>query len=147
MRSLLPAVLPCLAPCLAAMLGLMSAPVPASAQAQKAPAKAAPAPDPTPVVGCPSLANLRLLLRQTRGDAGLAAARLGDERADHLGCSVIGRDKVSALADHVGLDGRSYDCVGLQGTQVCHWTLAGAVTPVKPAPEPPRRAAPEKPRR
>jgi hypothetical protein len=137
MRSLLPAVLSCFI----ALLATLSA----AAQAQKAPAKAAP--DPVPVVGCPSLANLRLLLRQAKGDVGLAAARLGDERADHLGCSVIGRDKVSALADHVGLDGQAYDCVGLQGTQVCHWTLAGAVTPVKPAPEPPRRAAPEKPRR
>ncbi|KAB1074486.1 hypothetical protein F6X51_08155 [Methylobacterium planeticum] len=122
---------------------------PAAAEAQKAaPAKAAAAPDPSPVVGCPSLANLRLLLRQSQGDAGLAAARLADEKADHLGCGVLSRDKVSALADHVALDGQAYDCIGLQGTQVCQWTRAGAVTPVKPPPaEPPRRPAPDKLRR
>jgi hypothetical protein len=139
MRSFVRAVLLC--------LSVTHISTPARAQAAKAPAKAAPAPDPSPVIGCPSLANLRLLLRQTQGNAALAAVRLGDDRADHLGCSVLGRDKVSALADHVALDGQAYDCVGLQGTQICQWTLAGSVAPVKAASDAPRRSTPDKPRR
>ncbi|WP_336487538.1 hypothetical protein [Methylobacterium nigriterrae] len=134
----------------ALLLCLAAAPVRAQAPAPKPAAKALPPPAaaPAPVVGCPSLANLRLLLRQARGDAGAAAARLADERADHLGCALVARDRVEGLADHVTLDGETYDCLGLQGTAICQWTLAGAVRPAGPAKaaaNPPRPA--EKPRR
>lgn len=107
MRGSAPALLPLL-------LGLLLA-VPARAAA--------------PVIGCPSLANLRLLLKQADGDAAVAAAVLANEKADHLGCSVLARETVTAQADHVALNGRAYDCMTLRTTSVCHWTVAGAITP------------------
>ncbi|WP_132256497.1 hypothetical protein [Methylobacterium segetis] len=134
------------------LLALAAAPAAAQGTGQSAsPAarKAAPAPPSNaaaPFVGCPSLANLRLLLRSNRGELPAVAAILADERADHLGCALVGRDRVQALADHVELGGTAYDCLSLQGTGICHWTLAGLVTPAagaapraKPAAERPRR--------
>ncbi|WP_236960414.1 hypothetical protein [Methylobacterium durans] len=130
------------------LLLLALAGVPGAATAQgpapkKAPAApATPAAAPAPFVGCPSLANLRLLLRTNRGDPAAVAALLADERADHVGCALIGRERVQALADHVELGGASYDCLSLQGTGICHWTLAGTV-----APAPDRTRAADRPRR
>jgi hypothetical protein len=103
------------------------------------PGKAAPA------IGCPSLANLRILLRRSSEDPAAAAASLADEKADHLGCMVLGKDKVTAIVDRAAFDGSAYDCASLQGTSVCHWTLAGTVTPAAPAP--PRELPREKGRR
>lgn len=99
----------------------------------------AAAPVATPVVGCPSLANLRILLRQVANDRAAAAAVLSDDKADHLGCSVLGRDSVTALADHAALNGNAYDCVTVRTTSVCQWTIAGSVVPVEQA-RPGRRA-------
>ncbi|WP_375464210.1 hypothetical protein [uncultured Methylobacterium sp.] len=90
------------------------------------------------VIGCPSLANYRLLRRETP-DQAAAAARLADPKADHLGCVAIGRDRVSALSDHVALGGQAYDCVALQGTAICHWTSAGTVIPTEAARMPPAK--------
>ncbi|MDO9427899.1 MAG: hypothetical protein Q7T93_13845 [Methylobacterium sp.] len=109
-------------------------------------APAAPAPVAAPaapaVIGCASLANLRLLLRQTGNDPVKAAAHLSDDRADHLGCSILGREAVTALADHAALNGNAYDCVTIRTTSVCQWTVAGSVTPAEQA-RPGRRAQPD----
>ena len=43
---------------------------------------------------------------------------------------------VTEIADHLTLNGKAYDCVGLQGTSICHWTVAGAVAPARAAPKP-----------
>ena len=100
-----------------------------------------------PVIGCPSLANYRLLRRQAPDEAA-AAARLADPKADHLGCAAFPRDRVAALADHVALGGQAYDCLSLQGTAICHWTEGGTATPVAPTQPPqPRTTSPDKGRR
>ena len=100
-------------------------------------AAAAPAPLAAPaapaVIGCASLANLRILLRQTGNDPAKAAALLSNDKADHLGCAILERETVIALADHAALNGSAYDCVTVKGTSVCQWTVAGSVTPVEPA--------------
>ncbi|KQP07220.1 hypothetical protein ASF28_14575 [Methylobacterium sp. Leaf99] len=107
-------------------------------------ALAAPAATPAtpPVIGCPSLANLRILLRQAGNDPAKAALLLSDDRADHLGCSILGREAVTALADHAALNGNAYDCVTIRTTSVCQWTVAGSVTPAEQA-RPGRRAQPD----
>lgn len=87
-----------------------------------------------PAIGCPSLANLRMLLRRVGDDAKAAPAVLADDKADHLGCVVLTRSAVTAITDRAAFDGRAYECAGLQGTGICHWTLAGAVVPATPAP-------------
>jgi hypothetical protein len=88
-------------------------------------AEAAPAA--TPVIGCPSLVNLRMLLRQTKADTSAAAAFLGNDQTDHLGCVVLAREAVTALQEHLTLNGNAYDCLSLRNTSVCHWVVAGAV--------------------
>lgn len=112
MRGSVPALLPLL-------IGLLLA----------LPARAA-----APVIGCPSLANLRLLLKQAGDDATAAASVLGNEKADHLSCVILARDAVTAVADHVALNGRAYDCMTLRTTSVCHWTVAGTIAPAGPPP-------------
>jgi hypothetical protein len=76
-----------------------------------------------PVIGCPSLANYRMLMR-----AGLqaAAAQLADPKADHLGCTALARAEITGIVDRVSLGGQSYECAGLRGTTACHWFEAGA---------------------
>lgn len=84
-----------------------------------------------PVIGCPSLANYRMLMQ---GGAQDAAARLADPKADHLGCIVLPRGDVTGIADRVSLGGRSYDCASLRATTACHWVEAGAIDrPGQPA--------------
>ncbi|CAO4151318.1 Secreted protein [Methylorubrum thiocyanatum] len=96
---------------------------------------------PASVVGCTSLANLRSLLRSAGEDRAAALALATDPKSD-LGCSPVDRAAVMGLADHVALNGRAYDCLTLKGTAVCHWTVAGAVTPPeRPAAKPPRANA------
>ena len=105
---------------------------------------------PAPVIGCPSLVNLRLLMRQTKADTTVAAAILGDDKADHLGCAVLARDAITALQERLSLNGSDYDCLSLRSTSVCHWVVAGAVNlsqpPTKARAGEKSRAA-EKPRR
>ena len=105
----------------------------AEAQPAKPPAPPASASASAPAIGCPSLANLRLLLRQSGGDAKIAAATLADPKADHLSCNLLGRDTVNAITDHAALNGNEYDCVGVTGTSICSWTIAGTVVPADPA--------------
>ncbi|MDP4005402.1 hypothetical protein [Methylobacterium sp. NEAU K] len=81
------------------------------------------------VIGCPSLANYRMLMR---GGAPAAAALLADPKADHLGCSTLSRGEITGIADRVSLGGESYDCAGVRGTTTCHWMEAGATG--RPAP-------------
>lgn len=106
------------------------------AQTPAPPRRPAPAPPvkeaPPPVIGCPSLANLRRLLRDAKDDRAAALAVLAAEHADHLGCAPVPRERVVGLADHVALGGQSYDCLGLRDTGLCHWTLAGAISPPEP---------------
>ena len=75
------------------------------------------------VIGCPSLANYRMLLHD---GAAAAASVLADPKADHLGCNTLSRADLTAIVDHVSLGGQSYDCAGLHGTTICHWVEAGA---------------------
>lgn len=91
------------------------------------PAMVSAAPAPNPIVGCPSLVNLRMLLRQTKSDMPAAAALLASDGTDHLGCTVLAREAVTALQEHLTLNGNAYDCVTLRNTSVCHWVVAGAV--------------------
>ncbi|MCJ2048557.1 hypothetical protein [Methylobacterium sp. J-070] len=76
-----------------------------------------------PVIGCPSLANYRMLMR---GGVQEAAAQLADPKADHLGCAPLSRAEITGIVDRVSLAGQSYDCAGIRGTTVCHWIEAGA---------------------
>jgi hypothetical protein len=76
-----------------------------------------------PVIGCPSLANYRMLLHD---GPQAATARLADSKADHLGCSVLTRAEMTGIVDRVVLGGQSYDCAGVRGTTACHWIEAGA---------------------
>lgn len=94
-------------------------------------AEPATAKKPAPVIGCASLANYRLLMRQT-GDAAGAAALIADPKADHLGCGAITPESVTGISDHVALEGQAYDCLGLQSTGVCQWVTAGALGPAAP---------------
>lgn len=114
--------------------------IPIMLAAATAPGSAQPAPRAAdaPPIGCASLANLRLLLRQAGDEA--AAARLADPKEDHLGCAVIARGTVTAVSDHAGLNGSAYDCVRIEGTSVCQWTVAGTAVPAEAArPEPARK--------
>ncbi len=101
------------------------------------PAPKAPRSEAPPAIACASLANYRILMRQAR-DAVAAAAVLADPKADHLGCARLERDGVTGRADHVVLDGRSYDCLSLRSTSICQWTASGSVAL---PPEKPGRAA------
>ncbi|MBY0255362.1 MAG: hypothetical protein K2X54_28925 [Methylobacterium organophilum] len=112
-------------------LGLGAAPV----QAQQAPRARADrsAPDRwagPPVIGCPSLANYRMLMRD---GAAAAAAHLADPKADHLGCAALARTELTGIVDKVTLGGQSYDCAGVRGTTACHWIAPGTI-PEAPAP-------------
>ncbi|MCJ2022412.1 MULTISPECIES: hypothetical protein [unclassified Methylobacterium] len=119
-----------------AVLALGLSVLPASSQtASRAPAR--PGPDKTadrrggpPVIGCPSLANYRMLMHD---GAPAASALLADPKADHLGCTVMARGDVTGIADRVSLGGRSYDCASLRNTTACHWVEAGAVDRPGPA--------------
>jgi len=83
-----------------------------------------------PVIGCPSLANYRMLMR---GGAQAAAAQLADPKADHLGCTALSRADITGIVDRVSLGGQSYDCAGLRATTACHWIEAGAADRSGPA--------------
>ncbi|MCJ2138550.1 hypothetical protein [Methylobacterium sp. E-066] len=82
------------------------------------------------VIGCPSLANYRMLLHD---GAAAAAALLADPKADHLGCTLLSRAEITGIVDRVTLGGESYACAGVPGTTVCHWMEPGAATRSAPA--------------
>ena len=90
------------------------------------------APNRGPAAACPSLANLRLLMQRASDDPAAAGAILADAKADHLGCILLERDRVQSVADRVAFGSHAYECHAIQGTSVCHWTIAGAVVPVVP---------------
>ena len=51
--------------------------------------------------------------------------------------SPLDRAAVTEIADHVSLNGRAYECLSLKGQAVCHWTVAGSITPPeRPAAKP-----------
>ncbi|WP_457108075.1 hypothetical protein [Methylobacterium sp. P5_C11] len=110
-------------------LGLCAAPALAQ-QAPRAPGRPGSdrnAPDrraAPPVIGCPSLANYRMLMRD---GAAAAAAHLADPKADHLGCTALARAEITGLVDKVTLGGQNYDCIGVRGTTACHWVEAGTI--------------------
>ena len=120
-----------------AALALALAAAPASSQqGAKPPGKPGPdkrAPERSgtpPVIGCPSLANYRLLMR---GGGPAAAALLADPNADHLGCAALARGRLTGIADRAALGAQSYDCASVQGTTACHWIEAGTIaTPAAP---------------
>ncbi|MCJ2136430.1 hypothetical protein MKK69_20645 [Methylobacterium sp. J-026] len=114
-----------------ALVALALSALPASGEpAGRAPGRAAPERRAgPPVIGCPSLANYRMLMR---GGAQAAAAQLADPKADHLGCAALPRADITGIADRVALGGRSYDCAALRSTTACHWIEAGAAD--RPAP-------------
>lgn len=114
---------------------LAQAPAPPSDRASLAPGTAAVG----PVITCTSLANLRTVLRGANDDPVAAIPVITDPRSD-LGCSVLDRKTVTGVADYVALNGRAYECLTLQNTNVCHWTVASSATPTISAPAPPRSA-------
>ncbi len=61
-----------------------------------------------------------------------------DPKSD-LGCSVLDRKAVTGVADFVALNGHAYECLSLQNTNVCHWTVAGSATPSTTASQMPSR--------
>ncbi|GJD34446.1 hypothetical protein [Methylobacterium aerolatum] len=77
-----------------------------------------------PVIGCPSLANYRMLMQ---GGPAAAAATLADPKADHLGCASLPRARIGAVVDKVSLGGHSYDCAAVKDTTVCHWVETGTL--------------------
>lgn len=93
----------------------------------------------SPIIACASLANLRAVLRDAKGDAGAAVQVVTDPKSD-LGCSVLDKKAVTGISDHVALNGRAYECLGLQNTSICQWTVAGSAAP-PPAPSTPARGA------
>ncbi len=125
-------------------LGLWLAAAPALGQGAKPAAKPAPersgldrhAPDrpgAPPVIGCPSLANYRML---TPPGAPPPPMVLADPKADHIGCAVLPPGRITGISDRVALGGRSYDCASVQGTTACHWMEAGrAPAATLPAPD------------
>lgn len=94
----------------------------ASAQKPKAPVKPAL---PAKVLTCGSLANLRILLAETASDAAAIKARLADPKADHLGCTQVGRDRIESNAERVVIGGTAYDCLAVKETRLCRWALSG----------------------
>ncbi|SDA31371.1 hypothetical protein SAMN02799622_05000 [Methylobacterium sp. UNC378MF] len=78
-----------------------------------------------PVIGCPSLANYRMLMRD---GAAAAAAHLADPKADHLGCAALARAELTGIVDKVTLGGQSYDCAAVRGTTACHWIEPGTIS-------------------
>ncbi|UMY16409.1 hypothetical protein MMB17_17090 [Methylobacterium organophilum] len=124
--------------------GLAPAPMRAQALSQEAapPARSRPDSARPPALGCTSLANLRMLLRDTKGDPSAALAKAQDPRSD-LGCGPVDPGTVTELAEHLVLDGQAYDCLSLRDHGMCHWTLAGALVPVQAAPR--KTRGPEKP--
>lgn len=125
-----------------AVLFLALSALSAAAQAPSRPADANPsatgAAAAPPVISCASLANLRTVLRDAKDDVLAAIPVITDPKSD-LGCSVLDRKIVTGVTDTVALNGRAYECLSLQGTAVCHWTLAGSAAPLvaRPAPAPP----------
>lgn len=120
-----------------AILALLicAAPSPASAQNAAPGSEAQRSRGAAPVIACASLANLRAVLRKAGNDPAAAVPIVTDPRSD-LGCQVLDRGLVTAIADHVALNGRTYDCLALQNTSICHWTVAGSVVPPAPKPAP-----------
>ncbi|PIK69619.1 hypothetical protein CS379_28900 [Methylobacterium frigidaeris] len=94
---------------------------PASAQRSKAPAK----PLPDKVLTCGALANLRILMAETGGSSAAIKTRLEDPKADHLGCTRVGRDRIEGNAERVVIGGTAYDCLKVKETSLCRWTLSG----------------------
>jgi hypothetical protein len=83
-----------------------------------------------PVIGCPSLANYRMLMHN---GPQAAAAQLADPKADHLGCALLSRTEMTGIVDRVVLGGQSYDCAGMRNTTACQWIEAGASARPGPA--------------
>ncbi|GJE00713.1 hypothetical protein GMJLKIPL_2639 [Methylobacterium isbiliense] len=90
--------------------------LPCAAAEKGAAAKSGP-----PVVTCGSLANLRMLLRDTKGEAAAIARLFADPKADHLGCAATPRDRLGGVADHVVVGGTGYDCLTVKDSTVCRW--------------------------
>lgn len=121
--------LPRLAPALFAAVSLVAvAPAAGQPAAKPRPAEK-PAPDKprapaAPVIACPSVANYRMLMHD--GPAA-AAATLADQKADHLGCAALPRNRIGSVVDRVTLGGRSYDCAAVKDTTACHWVETGTL--------------------
>jgi hypothetical protein len=107
------------------LVGLLAAALLASpahaAEKPKTPS-ARPKPAAETVLTCASLANLRMLARDTKGDAAAVAALFADPKSDHLGCANTPRDRVEAVADRVTVGGTAYECLKVRDSAVCRWT-------------------------
>ncbi|ACL56143.1 hypothetical protein [Methylobacterium nodulans] len=77
-----------------------------------------------PVLSCGALANLRLLMRDTRGDPAAIAALFADPKADHLGCAMTPADRIEGVADRVTIGGTPYSCLKVKDSAVCRWAEA-----------------------
>jgi len=103
------------------LLGLLADPAAAQRTKPPAPAKAVP----EKVVACGALSNLRILMAETGGDPAAIKTRLADPKADHLGCTRIGRDRIEGNAERVVIGGTAYDCLKVKESSLCRWTLSG----------------------
>ncbi|MGX7704026.1 hypothetical protein [Methylobacterium sp. Gmos1] len=88
----------------------------------KAPAKPA---GPEKVLTCGALSNLRILMAETGGTPAAIRTRLDDPKADHLGCTRVGRDRIEGNAERVVIGGTAYDCLKVKETSLCRWTPSG----------------------
>ncbi|MGY2050084.1 hypothetical protein [Methylobacterium sp. JK268] len=105
--------------------GLLAAGVLLLAVQGAAAERAKPAPKPAPpVVACLSLANLRILLRETNGDPAAVAGRFADPKSDHLNCAMTPADRVEGVADRVTIGGTPYQCLRIKDSSVCRWAEA-----------------------
>ncbi|WP_245447157.1 hypothetical protein [Methylobacterium sp. 17Sr1-1] len=103
------------------VLALMAEPASAQ-QKPKTPPKPA---GPEKVLTCGALSNLRILMAETGGNPAAIRTRLSDPKADHLGCTRVGRDRVEGNAERVVIGGTAYDCLKVKETSLCRWTLSG----------------------
>ncbi|MFH6785324.1 MULTISPECIES: hypothetical protein [Methylobacterium] len=105
------------------LLGLLAGPAVAQRARPSAPAPAKAVPE--KVVTCGALANLRILMAETGGDPAAIRTRLADPKADHLGCTRVGRDRIDGNAERVVIGGTAYDCLKVKDSSLCRWTLSG----------------------
>lgn len=108
------------------VLALLAGPAGAQQKPRAPEVKASAKPaGPEKILTCGALSNLRLLMAETGGNPAAIRTRLGDPKADHLGCTRVGRDRIEGNVERVVIGGTAYDCLKVKDTSLCRWTLSG----------------------